>query len=254
MVKLMFTRMEILFSVPKECRIPYSYGYKVMANLYRYISVVDSRLEQFLHNQGYRAKSGHCYKFFNHTLLFTNADFLKDGIRLGKDTEVRLIVSGKKDIVMAICNGVFKDRQLIMDDAVLTLKNIVKSPKILFSEIMKYKTLSPVVTSTKNDDNSVEYISICDYEKYFRNLGFNAIRKYETIFEREFNLEKTPLYFDVNQLFSEIKEKRIMVKNAPIKAYLFEPVVECKDIDMQKVIYYLGLGERSSIGFGALTV
>jgi CRISPR-associated endoribonuclease Cas6 len=248
----MFIRKEIVFKSDRDFKLSYNYHFKVMANIYRYISTVNNDFEGFLHNKGYAMEDGRKFKLFNHTLLFKNAKFNSKYIEINKNTTIRLIVSGVKDVLKYILSGVLMDERLILDDNILEFIRVQNSnDKVIFNPIMAYKSISPIITTTKDSNGNVKCVSIEDEIKFFENLAYNAMRKYEVVFGNKFDNNSTPLFFDIDES-SPIKIKKKSIKGYIATGYEFNVFVECMNLNMQKIIYYCGLGEKSSIGLGCL--
>lgn len=239
-------RKQVIYKPTKEVVLPYNYQYDVMKNIYYYMSVADDVLSKRLHNDGYRVDTGHVYKLFNYTLLFEGAKFTQDGIVCNKNSTIKLILSGKKNIIQKILKGLLHVKKIKIEDSEIPLQNIEDDKKVFFKPIMLYDTLSPVVESTLDDDKKVIYQT--PYESnYYKNLAENAKRKYQLVYGREF---KGKLFFDIDDALN-IKDKFIQIKDGGVKGYQYNVWIET-DRDMQRVIYYLGLGQNSSTGCGCL--
>jgi len=243
----LFCRKQIIFTSPIETVIPYDNNYEVMKNCYYYLSISDQILEKMLHNQGYRVESGHIYKLFNFTLLFENAHFTKQGIKINKYTILKLIISGKEDIIKKIIKGILHAKKIKLQDNEFILKDIKVDKSVLFNNIMLYKALSPVIETSK-DDNCKPYTLTVYESLYYKNLIENAKRKYKLIYQEDF---KGEIFFDIDDI-DEIKSKSFKVKEIYNNGYIYNVWVQTSP-KMQKIIYYLGLGQNSSSGAGCLS-
>lgn len=241
-------RRSVVFKPEENIQIPYKYNHDVMRNIYYYISVINENMEKFLHNEGYRVENSFVYKLFNFTLRFTNANFEKEYIELNEDSTVTLILSGKDDILNTILRGLLHIRCIKIGNIEIPLKTIEKEKPPIFRKVMLYRALSPVVTTIKNENGYV--VSLDPYvSKYYENLAMNLKRKYKLIYEEDFN---GPLYFDINDVLT-MREKSHDIKGIYKKGYLFDIWVETTP-KMQRIIYYLGLGENNSTGAGCLSL
>ncbi len=239
-------RKQVVFKPKKEITLQYNYNYQVMKNIYYYLTVADSVLSRRIHNKGHRVDTGHIYKLFNFTLLFGNARFKQNGILCNENTTIKLIISGKKEIVEKVTKGLLHVKKMKLDNEELILKDIQNDKKVFWKDIMLYSSLSPLVESTKNDDGKIEYLSPYQSD-YYKNLAENAKRKYELIYGKKYEGQ---IFFDIDNAIN-IKEKYIKIKNGGVKGYEYDIWVEA-DKSMQKVMYYLGLGQNSSTGMGCL--
>ena len=114
---------------------------------------------------------------------------------------------------------------------------------------MLYKAISPIVTTTINNNGYI--VSLRPYvEKYYVNLANNLKKKYKIIYGEEF--EKLPLYFDIDNVL-DMREKSHVIKGIFKIGYLYDIWVETTP-KMQRIIYYLGLGENNASGAGCMEI
>lgn len=249
MVKFMdLVRRKVIFKPNRKIQLPYNYNHDVMKAIYYYISIADKQQEKFLHEEGYRVEEGHRFKLFNFTLRFSGANFEKDHIEIGKNCDVILILSGVDEIINSILRGLLHIKQIRIGENDIPLVDIKKDGYKLFQDIMLYETLSPVVTTTKADNGYV--LSLRPYvDKYYINLAENLMKKYRLIYNKDFNGK---LYFDINDVLN-MREKSHRIKGIYKIGYLYDMWVETTP-KMQRIIYYLGLGENNSTGAGCMDI
>lgn len=241
-------RRRVVFNPNKKVELPYNYNYDVMKAIYYYISIADEQQEKFLHEEGYRVEEGHKFKLFNFALRFSGANFKKDFIEVDENSNVILILSGVDDVINSILRGLLHIKQIRIDESDIFLVDIKKDGYKLFNNIMLYETLSPVVTTTKADNGYI--LSLKPYtDKYYVNLAENLIKKHRLIYNEDF---KGPLYFDINDVLN-MKEKSHRIKGIYKIGYLYDMWVETTP-KMQRIIYYLGLGENNSTGAGCMDI
>lgn len=239
-------RKQLLFKADKRIDLSYNYQHDIQRNLYKYMDISNSEKAKRLHNIGYVSETGHRYKLFNFALLFKNAEFNKENIVCNEFSEIRLIISGKKEIIKNIIKGLEKSKELKIDNDILNFRCVLPDKKVFFKNIMLYSTFSPVIVSTKDDKNKREYLTPY-HVGYYERLANNLKRKYELIYGKEY---EGKLYFDINNALN-IEDKFIQIKNGGVFGHKYEIWIEA-DRDMQKIVYYLGLGQNSSIGCGCL--
>lgn len=241
-----FARRNVIFKPSSKVTIPRDYEYNVMQSLYYYISITDEVFEKFLHEEGYR-NTNKTYKLFNFTLRFKNATINKHTIDIDENGEMILVLTGKKEVVGKILKGLLHVKKIKLGKTEIPLSDIATDKKFKFQPIMFYKGLSTIIETTQNDNREVVYLS--PYEsKYYENLANNLKRKYELIYNEEF---KGKLFFDIDDPL-KIKEKSIKVKDIYSHGYMYDIWVETTP-KMQRVIYYLGLGQNNSVGAGCLS-
>lgn len=241
-------RRRAIFKPDKRMMIPYNYNHDVMKAIYYYISIADKQQEKFLHEEGYRVEDGHRFKLFNFALRFSGANFQKDYIEIDKNSNVILVLSGVDEIINSILRGLLHIKQIRIEESNIPLTDIKKDGFKPFRNIMLFKTLSPVVTTTKADNGYI--LSLRPFvDKYYINLAENLMKKYRLIYEEVFD---GPLYFDISDVLN-MKEKSHRIKGIYKIGYLYDMWIETTP-KMQRIIYYLGLGENNSTGAGCMDI
>ncbi|MFA7689131.1 MAG: CRISPR-associated endoribonuclease Cas6 [Bacilli bacterium] len=243
----MFARYQILFKAKNNYKIDYSYNHDITKNIYQYITNTDADFAKQLHNQGFRHQDGHIFKTFNFSLLFNNVQFESEYIMGKKDNIIKLIISGKDNIIQRIIIGILNEKTLKINDNYFDFVSMENARNIRFKETMLFRMLSPTIESTKNDNNKTIYLSPYE-EHYYKNIVENAKRKYELMYNTKYNGE---IFFEPDNAVN-IKEKSIKYKNTFLRGYQFDIWIQAKP-EMQKIIYYLGLGQGSSQGAGCLS-
>lgn len=244
----MLTRKVVLFKPTEDIELDYNYNYQVTRNIYHYLWVADRVKSRFIHDVGYEVVTGHKFKLFNFTILFKDAIFNEDHILCTEDTIIKLIISGKESIVQSILKGILQVRKIKLYDYEIPLLKFEDDIGLVrFEDVMLYKALSPIVETTKNEQGNVETLTPYHGE-YYRNLAINAKRKYKLIHSRDY---EGNIFFDIDNALN-IKDKYISFKGGVIRGFLFNIWVEA-EMDMQQILYYLGLGQNSSTGFGCLS-
>lgn len=238
-------RKQLIFKTDKEVSMTFNYQHDVLRNIYKYIEIADSNKAKMLHRTGYRVESGHKYKLFNFTLLFEDAVFGQD-ITCNADTVIKLVLSGKKDIVNSIIKGLMDVRTLNIDNISLDFVGTEGDKRTYIEEVVLYSALSPIITSTRDDEGNIVYLSPYD-EGYFKNLAVNAKRKYKLVYKKEYEGD---IFFEIDDLFN-MRDKFVRIKRGGVKGMTYDIWIQAER-DMQRVIYYLGLGQNSSIGCGCM--
>ncbi len=266
----LFKREQLLFEPKGNCTISYNYQHEVMKNIYDFISICDKAASDKLHNEGSKVSIKdqnkdnkvnqgrdieYTYKLFTHTLLFEKVKF-SNNIKLNENSKIYLIISGKVDIVDKIVKGIKEKKSLTINSN--TFNYVIDNTEKVFRKPMKYrktmlyKTLSPVI-ETKRDKINSKVVNLTPFDdRYMEYLKKNLIRKYKAVTNMEdiHNLNQIKLTIENNL---EVREKKLKIKNGYVKGYQFNIWIEAP-IEIQKVAYYLGLGQKnSSLGAGVLS-
>ncbi|HBF0731945.1 TPA: CRISPR-associated endoribonuclease Cas6 [Clostridioides difficile] len=243
-------RRYLILTVDNEVVLDYNYQYELMKRIYEAIEISDRRKALSLHNEGYKIDKK-VFKLFNYTMMFEDAKYSKEGIHLNSRTKIRLILSGYDDILNNIIKGFIKCKVFKLYNIEFKLSNMDEDSKIGFNSITLYKVRSPIVASLYDLKSKKQVYLNPMQEEFYKALHDNLMKKYKLIYNKEYTGE---VYFDIEDVLS-VKKKYIT--NIKGKGFVigytdFEIFVEA-DKDMQKVIYYCGLGEKNSIGMGLLT-
>lgn len=234
-------RRYLILTVDNEVVLDYNYQYELMKRIYEAIEISDRRKALSLHNEGYKIDKK-VFKLFNYTMMFEDAKYSKEGIHLNSRTKIRLILSGYDDILNNIIKGFIKCKVFKLYNIEFKLSNMDEDSKIGFNSITLYKVRSPIVASLYDLKSKKQVYLNPMQEEFYKALHDNLMKKYKLIYNKEYTGE---VYFDIEDVLS-VKKKYIT--NIKGKGFVigytdFEIFIEA-DKDMQKVIYYCGLGEK----------
>lgn len=234
-----------------EGTIDYNYHYELMKELYEAMTLVDKSKAYSLHEEGFNIDNKK-FKLFNFHLSFSkNVNYEKSGIKCSLNDVIDLHISAKNDILNLILKGLIKKGGINIKNTKLEIIGLDEDNKVRFNKIMLYKVRTPVVESIYDAENK-KIIYLSPFEpQFYKTLGQNLMRKYKALYNKEYTNE---LFFDIEDIL-QVKKKYItnIKNNGFVIGYTdFEIFIEA-DVDMQKVAYYLGLGQNTSIGMGSLS-
>lgn len=242
-------RQVLIFKTNNGGCISYNYYFRFMQQIYKLISENNSKKSKFIHDIGYRIDNK-TFKLFNYHIYFEEVKYKKEYMLIEKDSIVKITISGEKSILNIIVKSLISSKVKI-DDVSLKFLGIEPSKTIRYKNIMLYKVRNPIVESIYDvNTGGVRYLEIVD-ERYYSALAGNLMRKYEIVYGKKY---KGKLFFDIEDIF-KVKKKFIREVNKDgflIGHSNFEIYVEA-DIDMQKIVYNLGLGQNNSMGMGHLS-
>lgn len=245
----MLDRIELELKTSKTGILNYNYNYKIMNILYQAMTLIDEAKTLQLHDTGYIVDTKK-FKLFNFALVFKNANFTEAGIEINSDSKISLILSGKSDILNLILKGFIKMQEFQLDNFKFKIIGTVKDKSIKFKKQMLYKAASQVIESKyEAETKKINYLNPMD-KGFYETLAQNLKRKYEAVYNKEYDGE---LFFDIDNML-KIKKKLLQVKeNGFLLGYgKFEIWIEAEP-EMQKIAYYLGIGQNNSLGNGFLT-
>ena len=129
----------------------------------------------------------------------------------------------------------------------------IPTPK--FSSTMKFKCLSPIVATTKQEINGVIKPRDCQLEdkRYAENIIQNLKTKYELIYDKPFSNGDLTISFKPEDVEKYKKGKLIYYKNTFVKGFLC-PFEATGSSELMEIMWELGAGEKNSGGFGMVEV
>ncbi|BAE47716.1 CRISPR-associated endoribonuclease Cas6 [Clostridium botulinum C] len=244
----MLSRKSIILKAESNGVLDYNWNYPLSASLFNKMSLYDVKFAEFLHDEGFRSNDEKKKKFklINFMMLFNNQKMDSKGININKNDEIVLIISGYKDPMNAILQGLCINNEINLNNIIFKVVDIKNDRRVKFNKINIYKVMTPIVESIW-ENGLVKFLNPYEPE-YYDAIKQNLKRKYEIIYKKPYNGE---LKLMIENML-KIKKKSIRIKNGYIHGYSnFEILVQC-DKDMQKVAYYCGLGQNSSMGIGLL--
>lgn len=272
--------MRVLLNIinEKQTEIPVNYQYPVSAWIYKVFNKADGYFAHWLHEHGYAFNGDHKFKLFN----FSHIKFEKS--RFDKGRIPKLIVEPgehrfeigiyMEDAASRFIKGLFEDQNLDITQQHVkgrfSVKNVEVLPEPEFTETVTYKALSPVlVTRPRGIENGklqTDHLSP-EAEDYEQRLKENILRRYTATHQHitsgmmEESGEQqllTDFPFDPDaftfELTSKPKSKLQAIKaGTPQETKLRGFLYSCKitaPIELHKLIWHSGLGEKGSLGFG----
>lgn len=245
----MLSRKYLVFKAMDDGLLKYDYHYIMSTIVYKKMTLFNREYAEFLHEDGYRSKDEKAkkMKLFNISLIFNNLDMISEGIKIEKDNEIRLAISGYKEPLNAILQGFSIDGTMTINNIQFKMVGMESDKGVRFSNINIYKPLNPIIESQWNEADKVHFLTPYQQE-YYSTLKQNLNRKYEIIYNKKYTGDLKIMIEDM----LEIKPKAIKIKNGYLQGYGKFTILIQADKEMQKVAYYCGLGQNNSFGAGYL--
>lgn len=255
-------RFKITMSVTGRDRyLPADYQYYLSSWIYKRIAGGDREFANFLHEQGYRM--GHRkFKLFNFSPIDFRPYLLHKGrgvFELQGNSVSFEFSCALPDIAAPLIKGIFRDATAGLGDRINRVDFMVSHIELLpepdFREVMDYyvRSLCLVTRAPQGEERYGQYLFPGD-GTFTRRLEENLLNKYQTVGQA---LVVTwadeglcSLTVEVGQHY---KKKKIRLKpftpqQTDIKG---GSEFECRisaPVEVQKVVWEVGLGEKGSIG------
>ncbi|MFP4622196.1 MAG: CRISPR-associated endoribonuclease Cas6 [Bacteroidales bacterium] len=250
--------------------LPLNYQYELSAWIYKTLNYGNREFADWLHREGYTND----YKQFK---LFTFSNLLVpeyhiEGDRMKIESrECELIVSFYPiNSLEYFVSGLFSNQAFSIGDkrskAPFAVKTVEKLPEPEFRTEMEFKALSPILVSYKKSENQkyARYMQPGD-EEYGDLLIKNLAAKYrafysgEPVASTEDGLDDTDPVDTGNMDYtfkplSKPKSRLITIKKgsrqeSKLRGYLYRFRLKAP-VELIRLGYYAGFGEKNSLGFG----
>ena len=262
-------RLEIeLKPQTRKFLIPINYNFPLSSAIYRIFESFAPNFSMWLHNEGYQNTDGKRFKFFSFSKLYFEKMQIDGNMIIAEGNVKFYFTSPLADtLIMNFVNGLLTMNNFFLGNNETGVNFKVMKASLLpipeFSNLMKYKMLSPTITSIQIIENEKKKIRFLypDNPEVSNTLAKNLLNKYYILFDRNDapNIEIQPDFgYIQKQGGAEKVMKLITIKeNAAnqmkVKGFI-TPITIKAPVEIQKVAYYCGLGERNSLGFGCLDV
>lgn len=226
--------------------IPINYNYYVMSSIYYILNNSSSEYSEFLHEQGYDTKRH--FKLFNFSQIKTNRYAIEKGYLKLKGKAKIIVSSPVREFISHLIRGLTETTFIKIAEEEFIISGIELIPQVEFSEIMRYKCLSPFTISRLRENKSIYYLRSSDKSELEMRLAKNIINKSASL-----HIDNKNISFKLNE---RMKEKLITIKEnrrdeTKIKALYSDMTIKA-NTELQKFCYDVGVGERNSMGFGML--
>jgi CRISPR-associated endoribonuclease Cas6 len=266
-----YMRFRLILAVDRcikaDSILPINYQYELSSWIYKTINSSDSEFASWLHNAGYIAENRK-FKLFTFSNL-KPAKYKIAGDRLIIESEnVELTVSFfLPETVEHFITGLFRNQTFHLGDKISSVgfivRQIEKQPDIEFTNTMYFRTISPMIIS-KNTEPGQKYAQYLSPEEivYGDLLVNNLVNKYVALAEKGqiqtnkgLALDEVPigLLLDGKPRQKLIKIKAGNESETFLKGYLFSFRLSAP-IELIRIGYYGGFGEKNSLGFGCCEV
>jgi CRISPR-associated endoribonuclease Cas6 len=243
--------------------LPLNSNYYISSAIYRTLERSSPEFSELMHTYGYSSpEDRRKFKLFT----FSNLDVPNrriEGSRIisFSKTISFTISSSMDDFLQHLVTGLFSDGYFFIDSARFQKGEIQTLPEPDFQETMEFSMLSPLVVSLMRPDRSKEFLKYND-ARLAPVILQNLLAKYEAVHQRTFESKTEAFQIQFNERYIAQRqgkiEKLITIREGrkgetKIKAILC-PFTISAPIELMKIGYDCGFGEKNSQGFGMVKV
>ena len=251
-------RLKVQLQSIRYSSLTLNYFYPFSAAIYNLLKLSSPEFSTFLHDIGFQS-NGRQYKLFTFALKFERIVIQEKNMILFSP-ETTLIISTPliDDFIKNFVIGTFEQQFLMVNNTKFNIKFAEILPDISFSETSKFRSMSPLVLSTKRIHNGKEhqhYLRPEEKDEINRVLLINLTNKYNLIYKTNRTFNECELIWDELYLKKKgrVTKKITIDENGtyPIDVIGIQAPFTLKaDPDLIKVGYDCGMGEKNSMGCG----
>ncbi|OKY78760.1 MAG: CRISPR-Cas system related protein Cas6, RAMP superfamily [Candidatus Methanohalarchaeum thermophilum] len=228
-------------------KVPYNHLFELMSASLNKIGEVSPDLAYKYHEKP---------KYKPYNLSWINVDVKKTdkhGITPKNSKANYYFSSPKKELTKSFVEGFLENPELTIKkqkDIKFKLDSIQSLEEPKFEEKMVFETITPIAvrTQTKNGDGELKTIDLRpNSKKFYDNLFQNLINRYKDYYDKEPKKDLNELDFR----FIDSKPKRLKIKDTWQMSTQMKFEINATE-QINRFIYYTGLGERNNQGFGCL--
>lgn len=219
--------------------IPVNYNYYVQSAIFNLLTQADSEYAEQLHNvaDGERTK----YKFFTFGELKGQCHCYNK--KLYYEGDIRLEIRSVSDeFVKKITNAISENRTICIGEHSFDVKDVFVQKRGITEQLIKVRTLSPIISKRQTEDNKTEYYNPQDI-RFIRRLRETFESKYEAFYGNKPETTIDVMTVDVGRkVVTNYKGTWITAYHGVFQLY-GKP-------EYLQFLYDVGLGVKTSQGFG----
>lgn len=264
-------RLKLKLSSHNSTRVAINYNYSLSSAIYQLLNFGSSSFSKFLHDIGF-VTSNKTYKLFSFSLQLEKYLLDEDAFILKSPVAYLYITTPLvDDFIKNFVIGTFENQRIeIMADNIFTYFKITQAeilPSPVYTHEMKFKMITPLVLSTGklvNGKFNQYYFRYNDsMEEINRVFNQNLINKYKVIHKKDYSGTGVKINWDEGYIEKALKKDKRLSKKVSILKDIKNPVevigIFCPftirgDIELIKIGYECGFGEKNSMGFGMVDV
>ena len=248
-------RLTLELTNPRERILPLNYQYELSSWIYHALNSADPAFAIWLHDKGYTDDRKQFKLFTFSNLVIPQRRIQADRLEI-RSRDISMIITMLPDEMGShFITGLFQDQSFALGDRLTQVPLKVASVEGLaepaFSGNMSFTALSPLLISYKYpEDRYARYLSP-DQPDYPALLFRNLKEKYRTFFKKEFPFNEREGKLEI---LTPPRKKGILIKagtpsESKIIGYQYDFRITAP-VELLRLGYYTGFGEKNSMGFG----
>ena len=231
--------------------LPINYQEYLTAAIYGLLAASDADYARRLHDDGYADEEGRRFKLFTFSWLRGSRRWVDgDTLRFAPGPLEWRISSPVEDFLTHLATGLLAAGAVRVGSATLPITQIETLPAPSVTETSAFTCLSPLVAALPLPDGRTRYLRPCDGDAFADAIRRNLLRKHRLLHGNVPTDDRFALTFDPAYLArTGGGTKLITFKNIQIVG-AFAPFTVSGSVDLLRVGYEAGFGEKNAAGFG----
>jgi CRISPR-associated endoribonuclease Cas6 len=251
---MIFMRVRLtLMALKRNTMLPLNYNHAVSSLIYRTLGKASESFAAMLHDEGFKADR-RSFKLFTFSRLFAGRSaVVGDRLRL-ESPEVSLQVSSPvTEFVEHFVSGLFQSKSISIAGAEFTLDRAETVVRPVFSESMRFRALSPITQSVRDEQNRVRYLGLED--DWSEIIQRNLVRKYIALHGGAPSSDRFRWVWDEEYIAEQAKRNRrpsVLIEvseGIKVRGWLVPFKVEGSK-ELIELGYEAGFGKSNAMGFG----
>ena len=234
--------------------LPLNYQYECSALIYKILFSANKEYASWLHSNGFEADKKQFKLFTFSRFYFPKYRIRGEFIEILSDYFKWQLSFLPERSTQDFVQGLFKEQEFEIGNRLAKIKCHVSSIEMqsqpLFTNTMKFETLSPMVISLKQENGRYQYIDP-NNPMATELVKINLISKYQAIHNKPFPESDFPFELTV---LNKPKPTLITIKaftpqESKIKGYMCRFQLKAP-VELMEIMYEAGIGGKNSVGFG----
>ena len=244
-------KLEIELYTDEKKVINLNYNYYITSTIYKLIEDYNMSYSKYLHDEGYKLGNKK-FKLFVYSRLIPDKFNLQGPNMTIAAGRTRLYINSPiKEFINSLGNSLVKKGEVRIGKEMFQVKNIYLKDNYNFDYKTEFKTLSPIVITTKEEiDGEIKPRTVYITEdKFVENIKNNLLKKYFLVNGKLPDDMNINISFDERYIEKNKRGNLIDFKGIKIKGFICPFTMKCAS-DLKRVAIDCGIGENNSIGMG----
>jgi len=244
-------RLRVCLDNPAGTRLPINYQEWLTAAVYGLLAASDEGYARFLHDDGYADEDGRCFKLFTFSWLRgTRRTVDGDILRFAPGPLEWLIASPVEPFLTNLATGLLAAGALRVGPATIPITQIEVLSTPPLTEKAAFTCLSPIVAALPQPGGRTRYLRPADGDAFSEAVARNLRRKHRLLHGKPPADDRFALTFDPAYVARTGGGTKLITFKGIHLVGAFCPFTVSGSVDLMRVGYETGFGEKNAAGFG----